>query len=504
MKKIPIILSTLTLATAGSVPVAPVVALGEAVAEASSGQELFIAARLAAERVNPSLKTNYFDERVRVDAIIPRTGNLIVDAHVAEEGQAIRKIAVATASYDRVSMAQADEDWLNWDGATLPDWNLRGRILTIDVAQKDYRESISVDYKGRTYDLVENNRQDVVYFYAELGGWDGSEPEVVRGKIDYRTCAKNVDFPAAGSAMCEKVVSTETGETKYLYQGNADPKLSFATWEEEFKSILRGDIGRLDKSVQELEQATVIKVDTAIISYEAEAQKLRTRIYEAADPEELAAEIKGIEDRLADLRKKHFSETSPEESTGDGDKTGNEEKNEGDTDDNTNTKPTTGTSGVETDGNSGAEAEGDSGVGSGIIEVKPIETPEQLPTELPNETEIESATTPEKRPDDRDNKELNVDKPNSGEDWVQNQVASGITSSAEMPPADNNMPESNDEDNKVAADENKSTTSEAVEIPNLGGGEEANLWPWIIMILSVAGASGWWLWRAFGRKVSRK
>ncbi len=485
MKKIPIMLSTLTLAMAGASLRAPAAALGEVVAEPSLNRELFMSARLAAEKVNAPLKTNYFDEQVWIDAIIPRTGNLIVDIHVMDEKQAVRRIAVATASYDRVSMTQADKDWSNWDGAALPDWTLRGRILNLDSAQKDFHRLVSVDYRDRNYDLVENNRQDVVYFYAELGGWDESEPEVIRWKMDYRTCSKNVNFPAVGSAVCGKNIDTETGEMTYLHQGEKNPELSFATWADEYKSILQVDIDRLDQNIQELERAEIIKVDTAIANYESEAQELRTRIYEAADSEELDAEITALEDRLSNLRKKHFPEVTPDGTTGDEDDEKNPDKEEDnetgedfETDDDSGTDDDPGAGGDDDDKSDNGTGNQDKDKGdTGNINTKPT-----------TGTSGTEATTPDKRPD-------------SGANKPQNQETNGTMNRAEVTVNNTSSEETND---NIAVDGNKTTTSEAVEIPNLGGGEEVNLWPWILIIFSITGVSGWWLWRAFGRKTKRK
>lgn len=42
---------------------------------------------------------------------------------------------------------------------------------------------------------------------------------------------------------------------------------------------------------------------------------------------------------------------------------------------------------------------------------------------------------------------------------------------------------------------------ERVGVPELGGEKQGwKWWPWLIIVLSVTGVTGWWVWRAFGRK----
>lgn len=511
MKKVPIILSTLTLA-------AGLNGLGAtAMAEGNLSNEAILieANRVAIGLTTASgeLLTNYRDERVWIDNIHPRIGSIVVRSNTADESKALKRIAMMTFNYSLVTMAQADADWMVWDGGNWPYWVQKGRDYTFTEANTDITEIISMDAWG-SYNLEMNNRPDVIYFYAELGGWNGEEPEIVRGKVDYRSCVESQMFKDSPyvSFICNNTVDAASNTVTYRIT-NDRTEVVYPTWAFEYATILSAKIDTIEEYVEDMEKS---KADYVRMSdVDRWSAEVREQLSEATGTEELEARLDVLALRARALKERDLpwmlpvepvDPVDPEEGDdeegkkepiiggGEGDKSDNNNVNEGggnndggisggsDDKDGESSEgagtvlgPNTGVNPGQNNGEISAPGSGDNTGANdigGITEVK-------KPIDKTDVAAIEPGVTPNK----------------NGE--------TGASTTATNMNAGANISEESDGGEGTNTDDNETRSGnkeQTLEVPNLGGVKERAVWPWIILVLSGVGVLGWWLWRAFGRQ----
>lgn len=506
MKKIPIALATLTLTSLG-------VSGGLVCAsEPTEGRgEILRTAQVVAEGMGEALSTNYRHEKFAIDSVWPRSGHVVIDSHVGQESEALKRVVIVAPNYRVTTMAQMDKDWLNWDGKTWPTWVQKKRDYSFDTAEKDINEFLFFNENKQKYDLATQILPDVMYFYAELGGWDGGETEIVRGKVDYRSCVETERFRQTDNTSLELICSSKTDaatrQMTYKVLGD-ESAVIYPTWADEYGEIAWESARNMETKVVQMEKIKPLKYQlNDLIS---EIDRLATRASEAARADELATLLDDLKARALVLKQTYYPDpvvTPPTE--GEDDKTGGTTEDDGS--EGGTTGGTTGgnageggsgdgaTTGGTTEGGAG---EGDAGSGSTTggatsgttggatgdatgetgkneADKRPAQ-PEVKPSK-PNQPEV---ILPEGNVAEKDVPERGMAEDNNRAEISEEGGSTEVATRTEVPEIGNGA-------------ETKLGEEEEIEVPVLGA-KEVRFWPWLILVLSGLGVAAWWLWRAFG------
>lgn len=499
MKKIPIALATLTLTSLG-VSGGPVCA-----SEPTEGRgEILRTAQTVAEGMGETLPTNYRHEKFAIDSVWPRSGHVVIDSHVGQESEALKRVVIVAPNYRVTTMAQMDKDWLNWDGKTWPTWAQKKRDYSFDTAEKDINEFLFFNENKQKYDLATHILPDVMYFYAELGGWDGGEAEIVRGKVDYRSCVETERFRQTDNTGLELICSSKTDaatqQMTYKVLGD-ESAVIYPTWADEYGEIAWESARNMETKVVQMEKIKPLKYQlNDLIS---EIDRLATRASEAARADELATLLDDLKARALVLKQTYYPDpvvTPPTE--GEDDKTG------GTTEDDGSEGGTTGGGGSGDGAMTGGTTEGGTGeVGVGSGSTIGGTTSGAVGGATGDATGEVGKDEADKRPVQP---EVKPGKPGQPEVSLPEGNVVGKDAPEGGTAEDNNRVESFEEGNmtdviartEVSEGGNEAETKwgeeEEIEVPVLGV-KEVRFWPWLILVLSGLGVAIWWLWRAFGR-----
>lgn len=237
MKKLPFLLSNLTLCGLGVVYVSSfltpeVLALGD---------------------MNYTL-TNPIDSMFSVNYVRPDYGLIEVGARTGQAGKALRQMVAVMYNYeDGVTEAEADEKMLDLGVGDVSEWaTVLGTYVTETPSWK--REFLL----STEMNFAEENKTDLFYFAAEYGDYREENGEIVwsnlywkRGKIDYRNCIHGEQYEVGD--YCRPVENSDGVTTTYWpYARTYEMTRPVITWDEEWREIQAGRVREVKEEVDEL------------------------------------------------------------------------------------------------------------------------------------------------------------------------------------------------------------------------------------------------------------
>lgn len=232
IRKIPIILSSLVLATTGTGCLVPVMALNDN--EPKGGNDQLV------------LTKNVNNPYIQVDSIGYKNGRVLGTVTAPAEGDwYIKTIAIAYMNFNQgVTEAEADEALSDFTGLKDEKW----MVLNLS----EYHALANV--KTKNIDLnsisgVKNilaNKSDLLYYAVEFGrpseGQQWGETWWYRGKLDYRACVHSAVFDE-DTMSCKRVEDDDN--VKYVPQVNATKELVYPpenekvlSWETEWQNVI--------------------------------------------------------------------------------------------------------------------------------------------------------------------------------------------------------------------------------------------------------------------------
>lgn len=231
MKKIPILLLALTLASMGSVTLT-----GRAGA-IDEGENTLVA--------------NLYDKRVKFVSVNPVKGSYDVYLEAGYmSGYRVQEMYVATFDHTKVTMEEADKlaMTLGEEGAS-----------TAWTKSRVYRSYASMTVSGFATDGVFrtgllDNYSDVLYYavlFVDRSGANG-EPIWVRGKLDYRDCIHASSFDEETGTVC---YARQTGDIYDFSLSNwmMGEEEKILSWEEELTDLARGELVPTIQALERLE-----------------------------------------------------------------------------------------------------------------------------------------------------------------------------------------------------------------------------------------------------------
>jgi len=319
MKKVPILLSTLTLATGGTVILGATTALANnMVVQQADERESVVPEK--SENILYQ-QSNIFDSRIDIVVSPTKAEMTLFFDQLSDDW--VRKIIVIQHNYeDGVLEEEADarmatlgvDDYSDW-ATKLDDWDN-------DLMVKN-------PFRPNNYDLLlEKNVSNVLkaghpnFFYYAVQFWHHSigdngediwdDSYWIRGKVDLRSCVRS---SAAGSSALTCVVDSKVNGEQYNFvlarNGNliSMPDEKIMTWSEEWQQILADRHRELIVNVKNLYKDVLTGLELSD-EYDEIANKLRTilskypnsgdRIYELRQAQKQIKEVREFYQKLGD------------------------------------------------------------------------------------------------------------------------------------------------------------------------------------------------------------
>lgn len=317
MKKIPVLLLALTMASMGSVmPTNQAVATNEIVGEMSA---------------------NAYDKRVKFVSINPVKGSYDVYLEAGYmSGYAVKEMYVATFNYTKVTMAEADEIAKTLGEEASTSWKSSGVYRNYDSISATGFATDGMFTKG-----LMSNYPDVLYYAVKFVDKTsaGGEDIWVRGKLDYRACVHSKMFNAETGTVCyakEKDGMYDFGLSGgWGDEGNED----ILSWDDELTGLARAE---LETTIQKLENLELLKEQGQKISeYDVtlvrdELARALVKITALGRIEETSGDVSSLEARMESLLqgddKNDGDGTGSEGGDGDDSDGDNKDDNDGDSD----------------------------------------------------------------------------------------------------------------------------------------------------------------------------
>ncbi len=321
MKKIPILLSTLTLTTSAALLTRSMTALANGVAE-GTGISLRDTAFEAPQTAEDTIYTerNIYDNRVEV-YVNPLKNEMTFNFDQLGDDW-VRRIVLVQHNYEEgVLESEADErmktlgidDYIDW-ATKVDDWdnNLTGRY--------PFRPS-SHDLRLERYvsNTLQSGRPNFFYYAVQFwhrstgengeNVWDNSY--WIRGKIDLRNCVRSsVLTSSVMTCVADQKINGEP--YKFVLSRNNTlvlmPVEKIPTWDEEWQEIILKRHKQVTDDVKILHR-DVLTGMKLIESYKVEIEKIRTimsksnsnadRLYELTRAEKQIEEVKDFYEQLA-------------------------------------------------------------------------------------------------------------------------------------------------------------------------------------------------------------
>ena len=252
IKKIPVILATLTLATAGVEGALPTKAL--------SGVPQDIIATAVETGNSFKVETNLANAPLRLDTIRYKTGTNQMSVTAPGDDWYIKKVIVAYMNYSMgITEEEADQNLATLNNSQDDNWKV---LSFYEVYPWSAKKTQDIAFnKALTDKNAYTNKSDIFYYAIEFGkivddGW--TDTMWSRGKIDYRSCVHSSVFDEE-TMSCARV---EDGETiKYVPKVNADNTLvalpeneKVMTWVEEWKDVISDEAKVTQYEVEQMEE----------------------------------------------------------------------------------------------------------------------------------------------------------------------------------------------------------------------------------------------------------
>lgn len=244
IRKIPIILSSLVLTTAGAGYLAPAMALNDIEVKEASDQLV--------------LTKNIINPYIQIDSIGYKSGRVSGTVMApAEEGWYIKTIAIAYMNFDQgVTEAEADEALPDFTGLKDEKW----MVLNLN----EYHSLANMKTKGIDLNYTNGmrnillNKSDLLYYAVEFGKANAEqswgETWWYRGKLDYRACVHSAVFDE-DTMSCKRV---EDGDSvRYIPQVNATKELVYPPenekvldWETEWQDVIAANYEAVQDEIE--------------------------------------------------------------------------------------------------------------------------------------------------------------------------------------------------------------------------------------------------------------
>lgn len=447
MKKISLFLAILSLASGMN-------AIGGG--EVKAGE---IETMILGENSDGTITPNMMDSRFKIAEISPEIGEMTVKFTVEDKNLKPGLWAFATYDYEKMTEAEADKAWVESVtlGAVRPEWTdifcWFSGFMGLGINTTEYENRFFVSTNDKLEAGLTMSVTDVAYFRVKIGG-DSSPTNGtwLIGKIDYRNCIHDAGY----TGSCQAVTNAETGEIIYSADGSGEIK-KVMTWPEEWGNLTRERYEILEGKVNSWLDAGELTEEERQ-EFEDETAVIKRALEGSTGVDDLAEALAILEKRVSG----EVDEEAPGSGTGSGNGGAGDQDNLG----SQGTVVIPGGAeqgdGVVNDVTQGGETEGGaSGTAGTVAGSGPI-------TEASVGVVGAVAMTAGVRDDDMEE---------SDNEAGNNMVASG---------------------NETVKDRNGGGQ---VEVPELGGAQQGwKGWPWLIIVLSAAGVTGWWVWRAFGKK----
>lgn len=288
MRKLPVLLLTLILASAMPINVANALETGEDQG-AINGAE---------GRATTEVPVIYeLDQRMHIQEIKPREGlvDIEVTIPIGEQLEA-QRIWLATFDYENGwTEAEVDESLGDWT-MLKADWTKAATERKFVNAASHFYATMALTIEGTRlqYDLTAMNLPDVLYYAAEFKDLADGDAETfwVRGKVDYRGCVHAQRFKEWQTGTCVEMVDWNTETTKYLAAGSIEDE-EVVTWEEEWRSVLAGRISEVGVVLDGLAMMPDLPKEALAQSLAYEEEKL-------AQIETLLVKATGVEGEIAE------------------------------------------------------------------------------------------------------------------------------------------------------------------------------------------------------------
>lgn len=303
MKKLPILLLTLILASTWPV--------GDAMATSLTEMPVL----------------NQLDSRFHIQVIRPREG--IVEVEIQSpmgSNLRIRRVWLATFDYEN-GWTETEVDALldEWTELEAEWTRVTKEQIFGNMAEHSYATiPLTIGDSRLQYDLTEVNWSDILYYAVEFRDLNDEAAESVwaRGKVDYRGCVHAKLFEEWATGVCEEMVDWEAGVVKYWASGATDDE-EVVTWEEEWRQKLAGRLDEIEVVLDGLAMLPEV-AESDLTGQEERLAKLEALLAKATGVEAEVEQAVELRERIAGLRRGDVDNTDME--------TGGDEAGSGDGD----------------------------------------------------------------------------------------------------------------------------------------------------------------------------